>query len=176
MKFIKYLFINIIGTLLRGSPLPCKTGLITIGKPDRDAPVFITSNYCVTVERVKRILEKKHIDCYLLAANSKGINVWCAATGGYFTNSSVVSVLKTSGIEKLVDHRNVILPQLASAGIEGSVVKQKADWNILWGSVYAKDISLYIANGFSKTVGMREVIFPLYQRIEMGIMWAFPFG
>jgi len=176
MNFLKYIIVNIIGTLLRGFPLPCKTGLIKIGKPDENSPVFITSNYCATVERVKRVLEKNTIDCYLLIANSRGINVWCSVAGGHFTNHDVISVLKTSGIEKLTNHRNVILPQLAAAGIEAKAIKEKTGWDMIWGPVYAEDIPDFIKNNFKKTPEMRDVKFPLIHRIEMGVMWAFPFS
>nr|WP_253276551.1 HgcAB-like fusion protein [Thermococcus sp. EP1] len=156
--------------------MPCRTGLIKIGNPDEDSPVFLTANYCVTVERVKRVLEKSAIDCYLLVANSKGINVWCSAAGGYLTHHEVISALKTSGIEKLVKHRNVVLPQLAAAGVEARKVKEKTGWNIIWGPVYAKDIPGFIKNGYKKPPEMREVKFPLLHRIEMAVMWAFPFS
>jgi len=176
MNFFKYIIINIIGTLLRGFPFPCKTELIKIGKPGKNSPVFITCNFYVTVEIVKRVLEKNSIDCYLLIANSRGINVWCSATGGHFTNHDVVSALKTSGIEKLINHRNAIFPQLAAAGIEAKAIKEKTGWDITWGPVYAEDIPDFIKNNFKKTSEMRNVKFPLMQRIEIGIMWAFPFS
>ncbi|MHA1626646.1 MAG: HgcAB-like fusion protein [Candidatus Asgardarchaeia archaeon] len=171
---IKYILVNVFETFLRFLPLPCKTGLVKIGNPDRNSPVFLTCNYHLTVERVKKALEG--IDCYLLIANSRGINVWCASAGGHLTNHSVVSVLKTSGIENFVDHRNVILPQLAAVGVEASVIKEKTGWNILWGPVYAKDIPEFLKDGFYKTPKMREVEFPISQRVEVATMWAFPFS
>lgn len=173
---LRYILINIVGTLLRGFPLPCKTGLVKIGNPCEDSPVFLTGNYCVTVERVKRALEKGGIDCYLLIASSNGINVWCSAAGGHLTHHEVISALKTSGIEKLVRHRNVVLPQLAAAGVEARKVRKKTGWNVIWGPVYAKDIPEFIENGYKKSPEMREVRFPLTQRIEMAVMWAFPFS
>lgn len=176
MNSFKYVAVNIIGTLLRGFPFPCKTGLVKIGNPDENSPVFLTGNYCVTVERVKRVLEKNDIDCYLLVANSRGINVWCSAAGGHFTHHDVISVLKTGGIERCVNHRNVILPQLAATGIEARVIKGKTGWNAIWGPVYAKDIPEFIRNGYGKTPEMREVEFPLMHRVEMAVMWAFPFS
>jgi len=78
---LKYIIINIVGTLLGGFPLPCKTGLIKIGNPDGQSPIFVTCNFCITVSRVKRVLEKNGIVCYLLVVNSRGINVWCSAAG-----------------------------------------------------------------------------------------------
>ncbi|MFQ6088930.1 MAG: HgcAB-like fusion protein [Candidatus Methanofastidiosia archaeon] len=169
---LRYIIINIVETLLRVIPLSCKTGLIKIGNPDRNSPVFLTCNYHLTVERVKRAL--KGTDAYLLVANSRGINVWCASTGGLFTNHDVISVLKVSGIEELVDHRNVILPQLAATGVEAKTIKKKTGWRVTWGPVYAKDIPLFIENKFKKTQKMREVEFSLIQRIEMALAWAFP--
>ncbi|GBE19155.1 corrinoid/iron-sulfur protein large subunit [archaeon BMS3Abin16] len=171
---IKYAAVNIIETLLRGFPIPCKTGLVKIGDPDRKSPVFLTCNYHLTVERVKKCLHG--IDCYLLVANSRGINVWCASAGGYFTNHSVISILKTSGIEGLVDHRTVVLPQLAATGVEAGVIQEKTGWKVIWGPVYAKDIPAYVKTKFKKTRAMREVRFPTVQRVEMAVMWAFPFS
>ena len=110
----------------------------------------------------------------MLIANSKGINVWCAATGGHFSNHHVISILKTSGIEKLVAHRKVTLPQLAASGIEAKTIKNKTGWEIIWGPVYAKDIPLFVTNNFKKTSPMREVEFLLLQRMEMAVAWAFP--
>ena len=172
MNIFNYIIINIIETLLRMFPFPCKPGLIRIGNPDQNSPVFLTCNFHLTVERVKRAL--RGIDGYLLIANSKGINVWCAATGGHLNDHSIISILKTSGIEKLVEHRKVILPQLAASGIEAKTIKNKTGWEIIWGPVYAKDIPLFITNNFRKTSQMREVEFPLHQRMEMAVAWAFP--
>jgi len=57
MDLFKYIIVNIMETLLRVFPFPCKTGLVRIGKPDRRAPVFLTCNYHLTVQRVKRALK-----------------------------------------------------------------------------------------------------------------------
>jgi len=174
MKWFIYVVVNVIETLLRAVPVPCKTGLVRIGRPGRGSPVFLTCNYHLTVVRVKHAL--KGLDAWLLVANSKGYNVWCGATGGHFTGHSVIAVLKTSGIEALVDHRDVILPQLAATGIEGKTIREKSGWNAIWGPVYAPDIPAFVETNHRKTVVMREVRFPPAQRIEMALMWAFPFS
>ena len=174
MNKFAYIIINIIETLLRSFPLPCKTGVVKIGNPDENSPVFLTCNYHLTVERVKKALKK--MDCFLLITNSNGYNVWCGSTGGHLTNHDVISILKTSGVEQLVSHRRVVLPQLAATGIEARVIKEKTGWEVIWGPVYAKDIPAFVENKYIKTQEMRGVIFPLVQRIEMATMWAFPFS
>ncbi len=172
MRFLSFAVFNILETLLRFSPFPCKTGLIKIGNPGKDSPIFLTCNYHLTVQRVKRAL--KGMDAFLLVANSRGINVWCAAAGGHLTNHEVISVLKTSGIENLVTKRRIILPQLAATGVEAKVIQQKTGWRVIWGPVYAKDIPLFLENKLKKTKEMGEVTFPYSQRLEMAIAWAFP--
>jgi len=172
MNRFSYFLINIFETLIRVFPLPCKTGLVEIGHPGPDSPVFLTCNYHLTVQRVKKSL--KGMDCYLLIANSRGVNVWCAATGGLFTHHDVISVLKISGIEARVNHREVILPQLAATGVEARVIREKTGWKVHWGPVYAADLPSYIQNHRHKTAAMRQVRFPLLQRMEMAVAWAFP--
>jgi ferredoxin len=172
MNLVKFFAISLVETLLRVLPVPCKTGLIKIGNPHGNSPVLLTCNYHLTVVRVKRVL--KGMDAYLLVANSRGINVWCGSTGGLFTNHDVISVLKTSGIEGLVDHRDLILPQFAAAGVESRSIQKRTGWRVIWGPVYAKDIPAFIRNNLKKTPQMQEVGFPLMQRIEMAVAWAFP--
>ncbi len=172
MSLYRFLGVNILETMLRVLPFSYKPGLVRIGNPGRSSPVLLTCNYHLTVERVKRAL--KGMDTYLLVANSRGINVWCAATGGLFTNHDIISALKTSGIEESVDHRDVILPQLAATGVESRTVQRKTGWNVIWGPVYAKDLPAFIKKKCAKTSKMREVRFPLAQRFEMAVAWAFP--
>jgi NAD-dependent dihydropyrimidine dehydrogenase PreA subunit len=163
---------ELVQTLLRVLPFPCKTGLQVLGHPDRSSPVFLTGNFGLTVLRVKRALAG--IDGYLLVANSRGVNVWCAATGGLLTDHDVVSVLKTSGVEALVDHRHVILPQLAATGIEGPMIRAKTGWKVVWGPVSADAIPRFLGQGMKATREMRSVRFPWRDRLEMAIAWAFP--
>ncbi len=172
MNLLSYIVINIVETLLRMMPLPARTGIIRMGHPGKDSPVLLTGNYHLTIARVKRAL--KGIDAYLLVANSRGINVWCASAGGHLNNHRVISALKTSGIEGLVNHRNVILPQLAATGVETRAIHSKTEWKVIWGPVYAKDIPEFLENRLNKTPQMREVSFPGTARLELATSWAFP--
>lgn len=169
---LTYAWVTALTTLLRLLPFPARTGLVRVGDPGRDSPVLLTSNFRLTVERVKRAL--KGIDAYLLVANGHGVNAWCASTGGLLTNHDVVSALKTSGIDELVDHRQLILPQLAATGIEGHVVDEKTGWRVAWGPVEASDVPAFLDGGLEATPPMRAVGFPWRRRLEMAVAWAFP--
>jgi len=170
IDFIK----SFIETLLRSLPFPTKTGLRVFSKPNRHSPVLVTANFDLTVRRVTKVLTQNQIDCYLLVVNTKGINVWCAAKGGHFTADQVVSVIKTSGISELVDHRQLILPQLCACGVNPREIYNKTGWHTKFGPAYAGYVPQYIESGFQKTVKMNLVEFPIKERLEMAAMWAFP--
>jgi NAD-dependent dihydropyrimidine dehydrogenase PreA subunit len=172
MRRLSAIWVPVLQTLLRVLPFPCRTGVVTIGTPGPSSPVFLTGNFRLTVERVRTALEG--IDAYLLVANSHGVNVWCSATGGLLSNHDVISVLKTSGIEDVAHHRQVVLPQLAAAGVEGEIIRKKTGWKVVWGPVYAKSIRAFLCSGLVKTAEMRTVSFPWPQRLEMAVAWAFP--
>jgi len=171
MNTVRYGLFYVLETLLRFLPLPQKTGLIKIGHPDKNAPVLLTGNYHLTVLKVKHALKRQNV--FLLVANSRGINVWCAAAGGHFTHHDVISALKLGRIESLVDHHTVILPQLAACGIEAKVIEKRTGWKVRWGPVDIRDFPAYLENGQKKTTGMSIVRFPLQDRLEMAIAWAF---
>ncbi len=168
----KEAFRTAIGTLFRLLPLPVQPGLRVFGHPNPRSPVFLTANFALTVSRLTRYL--KDLDCYLLVAPTGGINVWCAAKGGSFTAHSIISVVKTSGIGDKVNHRTLILPQLAASGVDPGLVKQETGWRCKFGPVYARDIPQYIAGGFKKTNAMRRVKWPLCDRLDVGIGVFFP--
>lgn len=171
MRRLRNLALDVLQTCLRVLPWGTGPRLIRVGNPGREAPVLVTCNYDLTVRRVLKAL--RGIDAYLLVAPTRGINVWCSAAGGYFTAHQVISILRTSGIGDLVDHRRLILPQLSATGVERKLVEQHTGWRIVFGPVYARDIPAYLTAG-RKSEAMRQVSFTLPARLEMGISWAFP--
>ncbi|MFQ5814134.1 MAG: corrinoid protein-associated methyltransferase CpaM, partial [Anaerolineae bacterium] len=147
-------------------PYPAvRPGLYAIGSPGRSSPVLVTGNYDLTVRRVVRDIQG--VDAYLLVADSRGINVWCAAGGGHFTAEKVIAAVKTSGVERFVDHHTLILPQLCANGVDGWRVRQETGWHVRWGPTYSQDIPAYLAASRHKTEEMRRVKFPLQSRLEM---------
>jgi ubiquinone/menaquinone biosynthesis C-methylase UbiE len=151
------------------------TGLYRIGEPDRSSPVLVTGNYDLTVRRLLRPLDGQ-VCAWLLVADSAGINVWCAAGGGHFTAEKIIAAVKVSGLDALIDHRRLILPQLCANGVKGDTIARETGWHVHWGPCYAEDIPAYLQRGQRKTDEMRQVHFPLPARLEMAVViwqvWA----
>jgi ubiquinone/menaquinone biosynthesis C-methylase UbiE len=149
-----------------------KPGLYALGQPQADAPVLVTVNYDLTVRRLLR--DMQGLDAYLLVVNSAGINVWCASGGGYFTADKVISAVRASHLDQVVNHRQLILPQLAAPGVDGNRVTAKTGWEVRWGPVYSQDLPAYLSAGQQKDNGIRWVKFALQARLEMAVvMWGF---
>ena len=169
------LTIYIMGTFFRWLPHRAPTGLRAIGAPDETSPVLVTSNYSLTVARVLRSL--KELNVWLLVANSNGINVWCGASGGTFTDHQVISAVKTSVLAEKVTHRALILPPLSAPGMDHDRIRKETGFNVRFGPVRAKDIPDYLAAGMEKTEEMKRADFGLTHRMDMlvsmnFIIWA----
>ena len=163
---------EVVETGFRLVPVPVRTGVRVVGKPDRMSPVFVTGNYDLTVRRVLRAL--RGLNAYLVVANSRGVNVWCASSGGHLGTHQVVTALKVARLEEKLVHREVIVPQLAATGVEAKEVRRRTGWIVRFGPADAKDIAAYLAMGKEKTQAMRAVRFDARQRFEMAATWATP--
>jgi ferredoxin len=161
---------RLLTTAFRFFPWPVRPGLRAVGTPGTDAPVLLTGNFALTVSRVKRAL--RGLDAWLLVADSDGFNVWCAAAGGHLTTQDVSAALEASGVAERVDHRRVVLPQLAAAGVEIDAVEERTGWEAVWGPVYAEALPAFLRRDV--TPAMRRVRFDLEQRLAMAVMWAAP--
>jgi 2-polyprenyl-3-methyl-5-hydroxy-6-metoxy-1,4-benzoquinol methylase len=143
-----------------------RTGLYAVGNPTPDSPVLVTGNFDLTVRRLVKAIDGL-LDAWVLVADSAGINVWCAAGGGYFTAEKVIAAVKSSHLDQVVNHHALILPQLCANGVDGWRIRKETGWGVHWGPAKARDIPAYLAARRKKIDAMRWVRFPLKDRLEM---------
>jgi hypothetical protein len=67
----------------------------------------------------------------------------------------------------VVDHRRLILPQLAAPGVAGHLVAQRSGFEVVWGPVMAEDLPAFLAAGSVATPEMRRKRFPLRERAAL---------
>ncbi len=168
-------FKTVWGLLFRLFPCPTQVGLRRVGHPHRDSPVLVTCNFHTTVHRLVHILERHEVDAWLLVAESKGVNVWCAAGGDEFTTGSVVSAVKTSSVNERVDHRRLILPPLGAPGIQLDEVRRQTGWSPRWGPVYAEDLPRYLARRCRRDESMKRPRYHWRERLDTALGSLFPF-
>ena len=137
-------------------------GLYCVGNPDQDSPVLVTANYKLTFDSLRR--ELSALDAWLLVLDTRGINVWCAAGKALFSTREVVDRVKQTMLDKVVNHNQLILPQLGATGVSAHQVKKASGFEVIWGPVRAEDIQRFITAGNRTDKSMRRVTFSIRDR------------
>lgn len=140
-------------------------GLYSAGKPGEDSPVLVTANYKLTFDCLRK--ELGGTDAWILVVDTRGINVWCAAGKKTFSTEEVVERVKSSGLEKIVRHKKIVLPQLAATGVSALAVKKRCGFRVVWGPVRVNDIRAFLNKGMKAEPQMRRVTFALPERIVL---------
>jgi hypothetical protein len=137
-------------------------GLYAVGKPDGNSPVFVSANYKMSFDHLRR--ELKNINGWILVLDTKGINVWCAAGKGTFGTKELIHRIKESNLKQLVKHRELIVPQLGATGVSAHLVKEAIGFKVIYGPVKASDITPFFRNNKKTTADMRRVQFNMMDR------------
>lgn len=143
-------------------------GLYAVGSPKKDSAVFVTANYKMSFDALRSNLTG--LDAWLLVLDTKGVNVWCAAGEGTFGTDELVSRIARTKLSAIVDHRELILPQLGATGVSASETTRRSGFRVQWGPVRAADIGAWLAADRRKDDAMREVRFDLRDRLAVAPM------
>jgi hypothetical protein len=137
-------------------------GLYGIGEPDKTSDVLVTANFKLTFDHLRK--ELSHVNAWILVLDTNGVNVWCAAGKGTFSTRELVNRIKTASLDKIVNHKRVIVPQLGATGVSARDVKKQSGFRVVYGPIRANDIPTFLQNGRTADPQMRQVTFSLYER------------
>ena len=137
-------------------------GLYGIGTPDKNSEVLVTANFKLTFDHLRKELDG--VNAWILVLDTKGINVWCAAGKGTFSTMELVKRVKECSLEKVVDHKRVIVPQLGATGVSARDVKKQSGFRVIYGPVRANDIPAFLKNDKKADKKMRQATFTIYER------------
>lgn len=169
-------------------------GLYAVGNPDDTSDVFVTANYKLSFDHLRKNLDG--LNAWILVLDTKGINVWCAAGKGTFGTAELVNRIKATRLKEIIKHRRIIVPQLGASGIsayqvkalttpknaesiiysrntsvhfqsEHSSLRIDKGFTVVFGPVRAADIKTFIANGYKSTEAMRKVTFNFHDRLKL---------
>lgn len=140
-------------------------GLYGVGNPDKKSEVLVTANFKLTFDHLRK--ELTNLDAWILVLDTKGINVWCAAGKGTFSTRELVDRIQRADLEKIVDHKRVIVPQLGATGVSARAVKKQSGFRVVYGPVRAEDIPKFLENNRKAEPSMRAVTFTFLERIVL---------
>jgi hypothetical protein len=137
-------------------------GLYRLGRPGKDSEVFVTSNYKLTFDLLRKNLTG--LGAWILVLETYGINVWCAAGKGTFGTDELIRQVNNTRLAGYVSHRRLIVPQLGASGVSAHQVKEATGFTVKFGPVRSEDIKDYLGNGYRKNEISRTVQFNLRDR------------
>jgi hypothetical protein len=169
-------------------------GLYAVGNPDANSDVFVSANYKLSFDHLRKGLDG--MNAWILVLDTKGVNVWCAAGKGTFGTAELVNRIRWTRLEQIISHRKIIAPQLGATGVSAHQVKAltsastrenlqcacsaKVDFNslgnsmkvnrgfhVVFGPVRAEDIKAFVTNGYKTTAEMRKVSFNFSDRLKL---------
>lgn len=140
-------------------------GIYCTGRPSADSPVLVTANYKLTFDALR--MELSSVDAWVLVLDTRGINVWCAAGKSLFSTEEVIKRIKISSLDKIVSHRELILPQLSATGVSAIDVKKGSGFKVVWGPIRANEIKSFLDAGMKADESMRRVTFTISERLAL---------
>jgi len=140
-------------------------GLYAVGNPTSESPVFVSANFKMSFDRLREALDG--LDGWILVLDTKGINVWCAAGKGTFGTEEIVKRIAATRLPEIISHRKLILPQLGAPGVAAHEVKRLSGFTVRYGPIRAGDIQAFLKDTLKATPEMRQVHFPLRDRLVL---------
>jgi len=117
-------------------------GLYEIGKPNRNAPVIVTSNFSLTYFTVASDIEASKVPSYLLVIDTEGLSVMTAFAADKFTPEKIAQALDDYKVAEKVDHRRLIIPGMIA------MMKMKLEdltgWEVLVGTKDSSALPKYL--------------------------------
>jgi hypothetical protein len=148
-------------------------GLYCTGVPDRRSPVLVTANYKLSFDALRKELGTQ--STWILVVDTRGINVWCAGGKGTFSAEEIAYQVKKASLREIVDHKNLILPQLCANGVALHKLKSLCGFRGTFGPIKASDLAQFLQTG-SASEEMRSVTFGIKERavlipLEICMLW-----
>ncbi len=140
-------------------------GLYAVGRPTPDSPVVVTANYKMTFDLVRKDL--RGVDAWILVLETLGINVWCAAGKGTFGTDELVARVQRVGLDRVVSHRTLVVPQLGATGVAAHEVRRRSGFRVVYGPIRSRDLPAFLRGGMKASPSMRRVTFSLGERLVL---------
>lgn len=147
-------------------------GLYAVGEPNEESHVFVSANYKLSFDVLRRAL--KGLNAWIIVLDTKGINVWCAAGKGTFGTAELINRIREVKLDTIVNHRSIVVPQLGAPGVNSKSVQRETGFRLYFGPVRAHDIPGYVGANLQATAEMRTVRFTLLDRLVLTPMEIIP--
>ena len=129
-------------------PAQVQPGLHTVGAPDRNSPVFLTTNFSLTYHTVEADVEASRSPAYIVAVDTEGTSVMTAYSGDKLNEKTAAKAINESGVSDQVEHRKIIIPGHVS--VMSGALQEESGWNVLVGPKESSGIPKFLKASWSE--------------------------
>jgi len=124
-------------------PIQVEPKVYPIGEPDRNSPVFVTTNFSLTFFIVSGEIENSGISAWLVVPECEGLSVLTSWAAGKFSGAMIAKFIKECKLEEMIDTRTITIPGFVSQ-ISGELEENLPGWKVMVGPQEAIDLDGYI--------------------------------
>ncbi|HTR45347.1 MAG TPA: acetyl-CoA decarbonylase/synthase complex subunit gamma [Thermodesulfovibrionales bacterium] len=124
-------------------PMQVEQKIYNIGEPSADSPLLITTNFSLTYFIVSGEVENSKVASRLAVMDCEGLSVLTGWAAGKFTASKIAQFIQDSGIEKEINHKELILPGYVAI-LSGSVEEKLPGWKVTVGPREANALPAFL--------------------------------
>jgi acetyl-CoA decarbonylase/synthase complex subunit gamma len=123
-------------------PVAVETGIKALGKPDKNSPIMVTTNFALTYYTVVADIESFGLDCYLMVVDTEGLSVESAVAGRKLTAEKISQALEQQKAKEKVSRQELIIPGRA-ARLSGEL-EELSGWKVSVGPLDSSGIQKFI--------------------------------
>ena len=124
-------------------PIQVEPKLYSIGEPDRNSPIFVTTNFSLTYFLVSGEIENSGINAWLIIPECEGMSVLTAWAAGKFSGAKIAGFIKEIGLPDMVDTREIVIPGYVSQ-ISGELEEELPGYKVIVGPGESADIESFV--------------------------------
>jgi acetyl-CoA decarbonylase/synthase complex subunit gamma len=124
-------------------PIQVDPKIYSIGEPNPDSPVFVTTNFSLTYFIVSGEIENSGTSAHLVVCDTEGQSVLTAWAGGKFVPEKIAKFIKDIKLEEKVKTRKIVIPGFV-AQISGELEEKLPGWEVIVGCQEAADIPSFV--------------------------------
>jgi len=125
-------------------PRPIKAELLSVNSPDEDALVIVSGNNELTFEVLAAVWSQGFTPAYFLLVDCLGSTVDMAMIYADFTPERLWHALETSGLERKVKHRRMIVPGFTSPLVSDFI--RATGWEVEAGPICVVELPLFLGS------------------------------
>ena len=124
-------------------PIQVEPKLYAIGEPDRNSPIFVTTNFSLTYFLVSGEIENSGINAWLIIPECEGMSVLTAWAAGKFSGAKIAAFIKEIGLVDMVETREIVIPGYV-AQISGELEEELPGFKVIVGPGESADIESFV--------------------------------